>query len=414
MMNATVFYAWQSDRPSKINRNLIRNAAEAACQRITNDESNNWIVKLDSDTQGVAGMCDIPSTILDKITKCDIFLADLTFVGETDDEKQYMPNCNVIFELGFAARCLSFDSLVGVVNEAYGKIDGQIFDIKKRSSLYYSVSEEDDSTRIEKQQQYLSTQLEEVFRITLETVVTPRMVELEHDREQEFNEIQLDFVDRVMKRNFYDFVKMPATLLTIQTSILKKLDYDKLYENIRNAGRNARPNEEAVFWNDEGQTVELGINGVLFHAYGGVYESFKSAYQQGIMPLARQNPGKPTPSLLPAIPLQKKIVLHVFAQCKLLSTLALPFPWLVGISLVGAKGFNLVTDTYMSPTAIDTNNLPFGPCEITSPDQISDISTLAGCLREILNRLCRKVGWERSDCFTSQEIWNERFFGERV
>ncbi len=66
-MNATVFYAWQSDRPSKVNRNLIRGAAEAACKRITEDESNLWNLTLDSDTQGVAGMCDIPNTILEKI-----------------------------------------------------------------------------------------------------------------------------------------------------------------------------------------------------------------------------------------------------------------------------------------------------------------------------------------------------------
>jgi hypothetical protein len=66
-MNATVFYAWQSDRPSKVNRNLVRRAAEAACKRITKDESNPWEVNLDSDTQDVAGMCDIPNTILDKI-----------------------------------------------------------------------------------------------------------------------------------------------------------------------------------------------------------------------------------------------------------------------------------------------------------------------------------------------------------
>ena len=125
--NATVFYAWQSDRPRKVTRDLIRGAAEAACKRITEDDSNSWSLTLDSDTQGEAGMCDIPNTILEKIKKCDMFLADLTFVGKTDHGKdeQLMLNSNVLFELGFAASCLGFDSLIGVINEAYGSIRGK-------------------------------------------------------------------------------------------------------------------------------------------------------------------------------------------------------------------------------------------------------------------------------------------------
>jgi hypothetical protein len=62
---------------------LIRDAAVAACERISEDPSNAWRITLDSDTQGQAGMCDIPSTILRKIKQCGIFLADLTLGGDT-------------------------------------------------------------------------------------------------------------------------------------------------------------------------------------------------------------------------------------------------------------------------------------------------------------------------------------------
>ncbi len=413
-MNVTAFYAWQSDRPSKVNRNLIRNAAEAACQRITEDESNHWSLKIDSDTQGVAGMCDIPNTILEKIKNCSMFLADLTFVGNTDDDlgTQQMPNSNVLFELGFAAICLGFDSLIGVVNEAYGKIEGLIFDIKRRSSLSYSVPEDADSSTIAKQQERLSRQLEEVFRITLETIVKPKMAEADRDHEQEFKNLQSDFAGRVKQGKFHDYRKLPATLLTIQTSVLNKLEYDDLFEQVRRASRNARPSEDAVYWSDEGQIAELGTNGVLLHAYGGVYESFKSACHLGTIPYAYFHSGEPIPQFLPAIPLQMKIVYYAFAQCQLLTTLKLPLPWFVGVSLVGANGFKLITDSYESPKAIDQDEIHFPPFVIESLDQMADHRSVAGCLRETLNRLCRKVGWERSDCFTSQGVWNQRFFGD--
>ena len=103
-MDITVFYAWQSDRPGKVNHYLIRDAARDACERITEDKSNDWTLDLDSDTKGVAGMCDIPNVILKKIKKCDIFLGDLTIVGATPGEHpKQLPNPNVVIELGYAA-----------------------------------------------------------------------------------------------------------------------------------------------------------------------------------------------------------------------------------------------------------------------------------------------------------------------
>ncbi len=70
-MDVTVFYAWQEDRPKKLNRYLIRDAAKAACKRITDDSTNEFAVSLDEATLGTPGMCDIPNTILEKVREWD-------------------------------------------------------------------------------------------------------------------------------------------------------------------------------------------------------------------------------------------------------------------------------------------------------------------------------------------------------
>src|SRR5260370_4940403 len=125
-MQITVFYAWQSDRSGKVNHYLIRDVAQDACKRISDDKTNPWRVRLDSDAQGEAGMCDIPNTILKKIEKSDIMLADLTLVGRIDGEREKLtPNPNVVFELGYAAAKMAFPSLIGVMNRAFGSVDGQ-------------------------------------------------------------------------------------------------------------------------------------------------------------------------------------------------------------------------------------------------------------------------------------------------
>ena len=71
-----VFYAWQSDRPNNLCRNLIRKALDKAAALLSEDltiEEANRSVLIDQDTQGVPGSPGVAETILEKIRSCDAF-----------------------------------------------------------------------------------------------------------------------------------------------------------------------------------------------------------------------------------------------------------------------------------------------------------------------------------------------------
>src|SRR5664280_15011 len=133
----TVFYSWQSDTPSNLNRNFIEKAIQEALKRLHSDATlenalRDATVELDKDTKGVAGSPPIAETILKKIEECAVFVADLTFVGEslkqlTDpaEKSRLFPNPNVLIEHGFALKCHWHSALVGVMNIAYGKPDAE-------------------------------------------------------------------------------------------------------------------------------------------------------------------------------------------------------------------------------------------------------------------------------------------------
>src|ERR1039457_513656 len=77
----TVFYSWQSDSPSNLNRSFIERALEKALKRLHSDATlenalRDTNVELDKDTQGVAGSPPIAETILRKIEDCAVFVAD--------------------------------------------------------------------------------------------------------------------------------------------------------------------------------------------------------------------------------------------------------------------------------------------------------------------------------------------------
>lgn len=138
MSEFNIFYAWQSDLPPETTRYFIRDAAKAAIAGIKSDVSLEESPRLDSDTKGEAGMPEIATTIFGKIAKSGIFLADLTFVGQTlhqrEKRQKNLPNPNVLLELGHASTKVGWDRMICVMNTVYGPSEEVIFDIKHRRS----------------------------------------------------------------------------------------------------------------------------------------------------------------------------------------------------------------------------------------------------------------------------------------
>lgn|GEM_PF-4518131 len=126
-----IFYAWQSETNQKSGKYFVRDAAEAACKKLSKDGLK---VVLDHDTKNVPGLCDIPATILKKIRESDIFIADLTYIASVTSggKVKHCSNPNVLFELGYAFHALGFEKIIAVQNSDHGPTDEEIFDINHR------------------------------------------------------------------------------------------------------------------------------------------------------------------------------------------------------------------------------------------------------------------------------------------
>lgn len=110
----TVFYCWESDLPSKTNRNYIQSCIDKAIKRL-NDESDIKLC-LDKDTFGTAGSPDIFPTILGKIETCMVFVADITPIIKYGNKG--IPNPNVMCELGYALSSISDERVIMLFNKA--------------------------------------------------------------------------------------------------------------------------------------------------------------------------------------------------------------------------------------------------------------------------------------------------------
>lgn len=139
-MNFNIFYSWQSSIGGNANRGYIRDKIKSALSTL---EVQYTILE---DSRGTTGAPDIPNEILTQIAQSDLFVCDVTpvYIYIIDDNtKKGIPNPNVMFELGFAVRCLGWERIICICNEEFGHIDCLPFDISKHRILGYKKKEDD-------------------------------------------------------------------------------------------------------------------------------------------------------------------------------------------------------------------------------------------------------------------------------
>ena len=146
-MASTIFYSWQSDLPDSTNKDFLESVLEQSIKALAEDDGLDELelderLKLDKDTKEVPGSPPIVDVILKKISDCEIFVPDLSFVGTTEKGK-LLPNPNVLIEYGWALSEVGHLRIVPIINTEYGDVSAEAlpFDMRHlRHPLQYSLA----------------------------------------------------------------------------------------------------------------------------------------------------------------------------------------------------------------------------------------------------------------------------------
>jgi hypothetical protein len=177
----TIFYSWQSDLPPELNKHFIEEAIESAIDEI-NKEINNQtgqrteLLKLDRDTKGMPGSPPITDTILQKIDDCEAFIADLTFVAQTEKNPETgkvraVSNPNVLIEYGYALKSKSNKKIISVMNTSFGKpsSDSMPFNLKHlRFPITYELGNDSGDELTQRVREALKHDLTSEIKLVLE------------------------------------------------------------------------------------------------------------------------------------------------------------------------------------------------------------------------------------------------------
>jgi len=162
-----IFWSWQSDTPKRIGHYFVRDALREAIVQLKADHELLEPAErdaaagmtLDSDRQGVPGSPDLAATIFEKIARADVFVADVTLVGQTPDGKKLI-NSNVAIEYSHAHHALTFKRVLMVQNRHYGDGDELPFDLRQKSwPIHFDLAPDATKPQIVAERAKLTAQL---------------------------------------------------------------------------------------------------------------------------------------------------------------------------------------------------------------------------------------------------------------
>ena len=171
-MGDTVFWSWQDDLPIKPNREFIRNCLADAVKEVSDalDVDDMDRIELDHDTNGASGMVDFSQTISEKIKACSVMVADVTPTATTERGK-FLPNPNVMIELGYAMASIEFDRIIAILNTAYGdKAKTLSFDIRHLRILTYALTADAPKAERQAERKVLTLKLVDAIKTNINKV----------------------------------------------------------------------------------------------------------------------------------------------------------------------------------------------------------------------------------------------------
>lgn len=416
-MHFTIFYAWQSDRPEKLNKYFIRDAVEAAIKNIRADADIDLAPSLDHDTKGVPGIPDIPATICDKIDRCGIFLADMTFSGTSEPRDpstrtKHLPNPNVLIELGYALARIGPSRIIHVMNTAFGPPEELPFDIKvRRHPICYHIEDHKAPDRTQIQRMLAST-LEEAIKTMITSGVlakadeprsTARLARIEETRKHFEGLVSAGrFHGLLPKLGMVGLSVIPFDDLSPRSNpselraSFRAFPITAAGYNHQFTGRSLILEDSTASRLDPRTVLELTDTGILHTACSGFFTHPRPGSDPGIS------------GTIPSVAFEREVIKALTNYVGPLRQLGVISDLYVGVSLMNVQNTMLgashglfhgrprmYTGSHMQPDFV-----------LVRKDTLAvDLQQAATILRPAFDFIWREYGYEQSLCYDPRGVW---------
>lgn len=127
-----IFYSWQSDNYK------AKDMLQQALDEVKNQLKGKGIAVQIEQGGGCGQFISIEDSVRIKIRRSDIFVGDVTPVGNVSLKGKLLPNANVMYEMGVATECMSADRILAVAMKGDWKVEDMPFDFSHYTMLLYN------------------------------------------------------------------------------------------------------------------------------------------------------------------------------------------------------------------------------------------------------------------------------------
>lgn len=256
-----IFYSWQSDNQQA--KDLLQQAIEEVVKQL---KGKGIAVQIEQGGGG-CGFISIEDSVRIKIRRCDIFVGDVTPVGNVAMKGKLLPNANVMYEMGIATECMQADRILAVAMKGGWKVEDMPFDFNHYTMLLYDPAKN------------LSDLAGRIKKRIIETDKISRKVNSRF------------FSERVINKNIDSGKYLPATFLEdlaakekarafVAPHKMYPLVYDKVtrlnfdyYNHIQALnGKQGNFKLKVDQWSIDGKTIDIER---LRNTIGGIYASLE-------------------------------------------------------------------------------------------------------------------------------------------
>lgn len=163
-----IFYSWQSDNET------AKTIFKAALKKVVEQFGKEGVTVLLEQGGGGCGFISIEDSVRIKIRRSDIFVGDVTPVGNVKRKTKLLPNANVMYEMGLATECLHASRILAVALKGDWKEEKMPFDFN-----HYTMLKFDEKNGINQLYNAIRRRIREtdkISRIKNERFFSPRLV----------------------------------------------------------------------------------------------------------------------------------------------------------------------------------------------------------------------------------------------
>lgn len=257
-----IFYSWQSDNTK------AKDLLQQALDEVKSQLKGRGIAVSIEQGGGCGQFISIEESVRIKIRRSDIFVGDITPVGNVSLKGKLLPNANVMYEMGVATECMSADRILAIAMKGDWKVEDMPFDFNHYTMLLYNPKKDFQKLKNRIEERIIET--DRISRISNNRFFSDRLLVRNINSMKYLPDTFIEDMDAKEKARVF---VAPHKMYSLIYEQVTKLNFDHYNKKRKLSGLKTPYGLTVTKWDLQGKIVDLeGLRSITKEIYEYLFE----------------------------------------------------------------------------------------------------------------------------------------------